>query len=75
MEIESGGGIMFIDNPLRECSKFYGEKRRIAIVYQDLVTKQYIVERIHEGITPGFNNRYDNLQDAEDSAEDWVMPT
>ena len=65
---------MLSDKPLRECSKFFGENRRRATVYQDLVTREYIVERTHEGITPGFNNRYVNLQDAEDSAEDWVMP-
>jgi hypothetical protein len=65
---------MLSDKPRRICSEFIGDKRRRAVVYQDLVTRQYIVERTHEGITPGFNNVYDNLQDAEDSAEDWVLP-
>ena len=63
-----------VDKPVRVCSTFYGENRRRATVYQDLKTREYIVERIHEGLLSGFNNRYDNLQDAEDSAEDWVMP-
>jgi hypothetical protein len=65
---------MFKDKPLRECSNFYGENRRRATVYQDLVTREYIVERTHEGFSNGFTNRYDNLVDAENSAEDWVMP-
>ena len=67
-----------VDKPVRECSKFYGENRRRATVYQDLLTREYIVERETEGFTTihssGYSNRYDNLQDAEDSAEDWVMP-
>ena len=66
-----------IDKAVRECSKFFGENKRRATVYQDLVTREYIVERETEGFTTihgGYSNRYDNLQDAEDSAEDWVMP-
>ena len=67
-----------VDKPVRECSKFYGENRRRATVYQDLLTREYIVERETESFTTihssGYSNRYDNLQDAEDSAEDWVMP-
>ena len=63
-----------IDKPVRVCSTFYGENRRRATVYQDLQTREYIVERTCEGfVGGGFNNRYDNLADAEDSAEDWVM--
>jgi hypothetical protein len=61
------------DKPLRECSKFYGENRRRATVYQDLKTREYIVERTHEGLLTGFNNRYSTLLDAENSAEDWVL--
>ena len=64
---------MFKDKPMRECSKFYGEDRRFAVVYQDLVTREYIVERSQEGFQNGFTNKYDNLVDAENSAEDWVM--
>ena len=67
---------MLKDKPLRECSKFYGENRRIATVYQDLVTREFVVERGYEGfktITSSYNNRYEKLEDAENSAEDWVM--
>lgn len=65
---------MLKDKPMRECSRFFGENRRRATVYQDLVTREYVVERTCEGfVGGGFNNRYDNLADAEDSAEDWVM--
>ncbi len=68
---------MLKDKPVRECSKFYGENRRSATVYQDLVTREYIVERETEGFTTivnsGYTNRYEKLEDAENSAEDWVM--
>ena len=63
-----------VDKPVRVCSTFYGENRRRATVYQDLKTREYIVERTHEGLLFGFNNHYEKLEDAENSAEDWVMP-
>jgi hypothetical protein len=62
-----------MDFPKRLVSIFYGEDRRTATVWQDLNTRQYVVERKHTGLESGFNNRYDNAADAEDSAEDWVM--
>jgi hypothetical protein len=61
------------DFPKRLVSIFYGEDHRIATVWQDLKTKEYVVDRKAVGIQSGFNNRYDNAADAEDSAEDWVM--
>lgn len=62
-----------MDFPKRQVSLFYGEDGRSAIVWQNLNTREYIVERKSTSIQGGFNNRYDNAADAEDSAEDWVM--
>lgn len=64
---------MFKDKPMRECSKFYGEGGRFATIYQDLVTREYIVQRSAKGFETGFTNKYSNMLDAENAAEDWVM--
>lgn len=62
-----------MDFPKRLVSIFYGEDGRTATVWQNLNTREYVVERKAIDIQSGFNNRYDNAADAEDSAEDWVM--
>jgi hypothetical protein len=62
-----------MDFPKRQVSLFCGEDGRSAIVWQNLNTREYIVERKATDIKSGFNNKYTNAADAEDSAEDWVM--
>jgi hypothetical protein len=64
---------MLKDKPMRECSKFFGENGRFATVYQDLVTREFIVQRSSAGFESGLINKYKNMLDAENSAEDWVM--
>jgi hypothetical protein len=63
-----------MDFPKRLVSIFYGQNGRTATVWQNLSTREYVVERKNTNLQDGFNNRYDNAADAEDSAEDWVMP-
>ena len=64
---------MLKDKPVRECSKFYGEDGRFATIYQDLITREYIVNRSATGFENGLTNKYTNMLDAENAAEDWVM--
>lgn len=59
--------------PRRLVSIFYGAENRVATVWQDLTTKEYVVDRKAAGASNAYNNRYKNAADAEDSAEDWVM--
>lgn len=59
--------------PRRLVSIFYGDDHRVATVWQDLTTKEYVVERKSAGASSAYNNRYNNAADAEDSAEDWIM--
>lgn len=62
------------DKPVRIIAHFYGANRKYAIVYQDLTTKDFEVQRSHTGIKDGFKTVHSRLLDAENTAEDWVMP-
>lgn len=64
---------MLKDKPLRECSKFYGNNGKFANIYQDLVTREYIVQKLSMGFENGIINKYTNMLDAENAAEDWVL--
>lgn len=59
--------------PRRLVSVFYGAENRVATLWLNLATREYLVEREADGVSKIYNSRYNNVFDAEDAAEDWVM--
>ena len=64
---------MLKDKPMRILGEWIGEGRRRAFVYQDLVTRQYVVEQKTDGFSGSIVHKFDTLDKAEDAAEDWVL--
>lgn len=64
---------MLKDKPMRVISNYIGEDRKTATVYQDLVSRKYVVHKNCEGFQNGIVLTFDNVDAAENEAEDWVL--
>lgn len=61
------------NKPVRILGEFHGDKRRYAVMYQDLKTGDFEVQRTHEGFKDGFKTVHSKIFDAENTAIEWVM--
>lgn len=57
---------------VKKLSEYYGESRT-ATVYKNLEEDHYYITSVKSESGSSFQAVFDNLQDAEDYAEEWVM--
>lgn len=73
METKSGGDLM-VNEAVQVLSTFYSDDgKRTATVYRLLLTKDYQTAVTNDaGVS--FSAKFENAADAENFAEDWVLP-